>query len=450
MAPYPPQDSGVQLQQRKKLLIVGKKPRAGAVNIRQKTGELLSDGDCHNSTKEKLQLQEKPKLSCSSGSRPNNGPDDSGSTSVTSPIAMRYWNYCTNRTDGDQPRGRVQWKVSSIHSDSMITRPEAAVPQAGPERSIYRQTDRSESVPRTIRRMKITARVESPSPSPMSRTPGSPSPPHQNMSLLNLPDSSIIPKKLTDYNNNNNNNDNNNNNNNNNNDDDDDDESCRDIVSPPKSPTRMTNIFKNGSTKDRIEGVTSPTPWNQKKHSGADCIERVKSPTEKDSQPGGTTAAAPAIIPFRRIQSPLPFLVKSPNSLSPTNGSAVSLGEGKSVENKTNSHLAGSHVVNEADTRASICDQFGFVCDEKQEGKISGPPEIKMKPLTQEDINNLTMKLFSRASDDVKLSLLLDSLPKLNVKKILADMSESEKEVTKGRLRAMTQNLVVQKRRDQN
>ena len=39
------------------------------------------------------------------------------------------------------------------------------------------------------------------------------------------------------------------------------------------------------------------------------------------------------------------------------------------------------------------------------------------------------MKLFSRASDDVKLSLLLDSLPKLNVKKILADMSESEKEV---------------------
>ena len=39
------------------------------------------------------------------------------------------------------------------------------------------------------------------------------------------------------------------------------------------------------------------------------------------------------------------------------------------------------------------------------------------------------MKLFSRASDDVKLTLLLDSLPKLNVKKILADMSESEKEV---------------------
>ena len=37
--------------------------------------------------------------------------------------------------------------------------------------------------------------------------------------------------------------------------------------------------------------------------------------------------------------------------------------------------------------------------------------------------------MFSRASDDVKLSLILDSLPKLSVKKILADMNESEKEV---------------------
>ena len=284
--------------------------------------------------------------------------------------------------------------------------------------------------------MKITARVESPSPSPVSRTPGSPSPPQHNMSLLNLPDSSIIPKKLIDNNNNNNNNSHNNDTNNN-----DDDESCRNIVSPPKSPTRMTNIFKTGSKKDRIEGVTSPTPWNQKNSSGADCIERVKSPTqfltisrglqsptpflrsptpppppshtnrvqspvEKDSQPGGTNNSAPAIIPFRRIQSPLPFLVKSPNSLSPTNGSTVSVGEGKSVENKTNSNLAGSHSLNEAATRASICDQFGFVCDEpsKQEGKISGAPEIKMKSLTQEVIKQniiqqiLFSKYFSRIS----------------------------------------------------
>ena len=117
-------------------------------------GEFLSDGDCHNATKEKLRKQEKQELLSSSDSGPNNGPDDSRSTSVTSPIAMRYWNYCTNRSNVDQaglvgsalssqlmttvvlqpPRGRVQWKVSSIHSDSMISRPESGRLEAGPER----------------------------------------------------------------------------------------------------------------------------------------------------------------------------------------------------------------------------------------------------------------------------------------------------------------------------
>ena len=265
--------------------------------------------------------------------------------------------------------------------------------------------------------MKITARVESPSPSPMSRTTRSPPPPvsltgpHQNMSLLNLPESSIIPKKLADNNNNN-----------------DDAESCRNIISPPISPTRMTNICKNGSTKDRIEGsldqrVTSPT-LNQRIHFGGESKERVKSPTEflnvsrglqsptpflvsltnraqspveKDSQPAGSYHSAPATTPYRRIQSPLPFLVKSPNSLSPTNGSAVSVGEGKSFQSNTNSNLAGSHLLNEAATKASICDQFGFVCDEpsKQEGKISGAPEIKLKSLTQEVIKlNIIQQIF--------------------------------------------------------
>ena len=283
--------------------------------------------------------------------------------------------------------------------------------------SICRQTDRSESVPRTIRRMKITARVESPSPSPMSRTPpASLTGPQQNISLLNLPESSLIPKKLTDNNNNNN-----------------EEESCGNIISPPKSPTRMTNISKIGSSKDRLEGflnqrITSPVPWNQRNSFGADCIERVKSPTqflnisrglesptpqpppssltnrvqspvEKDSQSAGTYSSAPALTPFRRIQSPLPFLVKSPNSLSPTNGSAVSLAEGKSLQNSTNSSLVGSHSLNEAAPKASICDQFGFVCDEplKQEGKISGAPEIKMKSLTQEVIKqNIIQQIFSQ------------------------------------------------------
>ena len=265
--------------------------------------------------------------------------------------------------------------------------------------------------------MKITARVESPSPSPMSRTPRSPPPavsltaPHQNISLLNLPESSIIPKKMADDNNN------------------DDAESCRNIISPPISPTRVTNICKNGSTKDRIEGsldqrVTSPTPLNQRIHFGGESKERVKSPTEflnisrglpsptpflfslpnraqspveKDSQPAGSSQSAPATTPYRRIQSPLPFLVQSPNSLSPRNGSAVSVGEGKSFQSNTNSNLAGSHLLNEAATKASICDQFGFVCDEpsKQEGKISGAPEIKMKSLTQEVIKlNIIQQIF--------------------------------------------------------
>ena len=266
--------------------------------------------------------------------------------------------------------------------------------------------------------MKITARVESPSPSPMSRTPpASLTGPQQNISLLNLPESSLIPKKLTDNNNNNN-----------------EEESYGNIISPPKSPTRMTNISKIGSSKDRLEGslnqrITSPVPWNQRNSFGADCIERVKSPTqflnisrglesptpqpppssltnnrvqspvEKDSQSAGTYSYAPALTPFRRIQSPLPFLVKSPNSLSPTNGSAVSLAEGKSLQNSTNSSLVGSHSLNEAAPKASICDQFGFVCDEplKQEGKISGAPEIKMKSLTQEVIKqNIIQQIFSQ------------------------------------------------------
>ena len=35
-----------------------------------------------------------------------------------------------------------------------------------------------------------------------------------------------------------------------------------------------------------------------------------------------------------------------------------------------------------------------------------------------------------KASDDVKLSLILDCLPKLSVQKILKDLSDSEKGVT--------------------
>ena len=79
------------------------------------TGELSSDLDCQ---KEKL----KQKDSCDS----SNKAESSG---VLSPIAMRYWNYCTGRggedqTPSSQSRGRAQWRVSSIHSESAIPSPD--------------------------------------------------------------------------------------------------------------------------------------------------------------------------------------------------------------------------------------------------------------------------------------------------------------------------------------
>ena len=39
------------------------------------------------------------------------------------------------------------------------------------------------------------------------------------------------------------------------------------------------------------------------------------------------------------------------------------------------------------------------------------------------------VQLFPRAADDVKLSLILECLPRLSVKRILSGMSDSEKEV---------------------
>ena len=47
-----------------------------------------------------------------------------------------------------------------------------------------------------------------------------------------------------------------------------------------------------------------------------------------------------------------------------------------------------------------------------------------------QEINILVSTYFNQASDDVKLRLILECLPKLSVKKILSDMSDSEKEVT--------------------
>ena len=46
-----------------------------------------------------------------------------------------------------------------------------------------------------------------------------------------------------------------------------------------------------------------------------------------------------------------------------------------------------------------------------------------------QETNRLVVQLFPRAADDVKLSLILECLPRLSVKRILASMSDSEKEV---------------------
>jgi len=59
-----------------------------------------------------------------------------------------------------------------------------------------------------------------------------------------------------------------------------------------------------------------------------------------------------------------------------------------------------------------------------------------------ESANRLIPNLFMKAADDVKLSLILDCLPKLSVEKILKDLNESEKEARKDSVRKMTRSLM--------
>jgi len=65
--------------------------------------------------------------------------------------------------------------------------------------------------------------------------------------------------------------------------------------------------------------------------------------------------------------------------------------------------------------------------------------------LSEESVNEIIPSLFLKASDDVKLSLILDCLPKLSVQKILKDLNESEKEMRKESLRKMTRSLASRK-----
>ena len=101
---------------------------------------------------------------------------------ATSPIALRYWNYCLNRTEeGDRGRTptNAPWKVSSLNNcdssrcikpsksneEPPTRRTQTPLPyiSASPVRNL-KQRARSESVPRTFRTLRITARVESPTP----------------------------------------------------------------------------------------------------------------------------------------------------------------------------------------------------------------------------------------------------------------------------------------------
>merc|ERR1712106_793567 len=67
--------------------------------------------------------------------------------------------------------------------------------------------------------------------------------------------------------------------------------------------------------------------------------------------------------------------------------------------------------------------------------------------MPEESANKLIPNLFMKAPDDVKLSLILDCLPKLSVQKILKDLNASEKEARKDSVRKMTRSLMSHKKK---
>ena len=141
--------------------------------------------------------------------------------------------------------------MSSIHSESAIPSPPV---------SRQASSGRSESVPRTIRKMKITARVES--PSPVSRTP--------------------TPAPQTDHNNN----------------------CVRDTNTKPVTRNFMSPNPTQATSNTRIG-------WPQTDNVEEFPAERVKSPTLTE----GVRSASPAPggrqemvrSPVMRVRSPVPF-----------------------------------------------------------------------------------------------------------------------------------------------
>ena len=53
------------------------------------------------------------------------------------------------------------------------------------------------------------------------------------------------------------------------------------------------------------------------------------------------------------------------------------------------------------------------------------------------------VQLFPRAADDVKLSLILECLPRLSVKRILSSMSDSEKEVQSSASKSSIRRFII-------
>ena len=228
--------------------------------------------------------------------------------------------------------------------------------------------------------MKITARVESPSPvSPPSHHSHSQGNDKQNRNFpLNLPPetASVDPKdKRNDFG------------------------KARKIIKIPrnfKSPTSTasnnmrngipTNWNMDGTFIERVnspifnEAVRSPTPVNLRLESPTPRIQPVQTspPVRLSDQVRGRS-------PVRRIQSPLPFRVQSPVSSSSNESKAPSVGEKTSGGQKNKLHSA---------PKVSNCDEL--ICDADQPVQLEKIiQQIKLDVFSQEVSSNSVISVIS-------------------------------------------------------
>jgi len=73
--------------------------------------------------------------------------------------------------------------------------------------------------------------------------------------------------------------------------------------------------------------------------------------------------------------------------------------------------------------------------------------ELFISKIPNQVCNQLLLTLFPKATDDLKLSMILECLPKLSVKNILKDLNDLEKEKRKESLRRMTFSLMSHERK---